>query len=70
MKNITNDLVLLIYKLFKTSNGFDFKNQIQKAVISISNNMVEGFERGSWVNNLYNQLVKVSKLLSGFIKSL
>ena len=100
----SNDLVLLIYKLFKVSNDFGFKSQIQRAVISISNNIAEGFERRSnkefirflyiakgscgevrsmiyiareleyiskeEFNNLYDQLVEISKLLSGLIKSL
>lgn len=43
----SNDLALLIYKLFKENNDFGFKNQIQRAVISISNNIAEGFERKS-----------------------
>ena len=36
-----------IYKRFQLVSDFDFKNQIQRASISISNNIAEGFERGS-----------------------
>jgi four helix bundle protein len=36
-----------IYKWFQSVADFGFKNQIQRASISISNNIAEGFERGS-----------------------
>jgi four helix bundle protein len=36
-----------IYKLLQANVDFGFKNQIQRAAISISNNIAEGFERGS-----------------------
>ncbi|MCX6194448.1 MAG: four helix bundle protein [Cytophagales bacterium] len=36
-----------IYNRFQSVTDFGFKNQIQRASISISNNIAEGFERGS-----------------------
>ena len=36
-----------LYKQFQSITDFGFKNQIQRASISISNNIAEGFERGS-----------------------
>ena len=36
-----------IYKVLQLNVDYGFKNQIQRAVISISNNIAEGFERGS-----------------------
>ncbi|MBP6883571.1 four helix bundle protein [Candidatus Woesebacteria bacterium] len=39
------DLVRLIYKLFKDSKDYSFRDQIQRASISIMNNVAEGFER-------------------------
>ena len=36
-----------IYKLLQGNLDYGFKNQIQRAAISISNNIAEGFERGS-----------------------
>jgi four helix bundle protein len=36
-----------IYTLLQANVDFGFKNQIQRAAISISNNIAEGFERGS-----------------------
>ena len=44
-KAITNTIE--IYKRFHLVSDFGFKNQIQRASISISNNIAEGFERGS-----------------------
>ena len=41
--NVTVEL----YAILNTINDYGFRNQIQKAVISISNNLAEGFERGS-----------------------
>lgn len=34
-----------IYKEFKECKDFSFKNQIERAAVSISNNIAEGFER-------------------------
>lgn len=41
------DLAVDIYRLYDNLNDFGFKNQIQRAVISISNNIAEGFDRMS-----------------------
>ena len=40
-------VALKIYKLLHINVDYGFKNQIQRAVVSISNNIAEGFERGS-----------------------
>ena len=40
-KNLTLD----IYKQFKNCRDFSFKDQMQRATISIMNNIAEGFER-------------------------
>ena len=97
-------LSLLIYELFKNNKDFGFRDQIQRASISIVNNIAEGFERkgnrelrqflfiakGSSAEvrsmlyialeenyitknefeKAYNLSLEVSKLLSGFIKTL
>jgi len=99
-----NVLTLEIYKTFRQNRDFSFKDQIQRASISIMNNIAEGFERkgdrefkrflyiakGSCgelrsmlgvareleylsnkdFENLYNLSLEISRLLSGFIKSL
>ncbi len=97
-------LTIRIYREFKNCKDFEFKNQIQKASVSIMNNIAEGFERkgdkefkyflfiakGSCgevrsmlylalefkylsekqFREYYNLSVEISKLLSGFIKTL
>jgi len=100
----SKDLVLNIYKLFEESNDFAFKNQIQRAAVSVMNNIAEGFERrsnkefryflfvskgsvaevrsmlylardlkkisDSDFDDLYNQTIEISRLLSGLIKKI
>ena len=41
------DYAVVIYKLFKENRDYSFKNQISDAVVSISNNIAEGFDRSS-----------------------
>src|SRR3989344_174401 len=36
-----------VYTKFKTCKDFGFKDQIQRASVSISNNIAEGFEKGT-----------------------
>ena len=98
------ELTLVVYDVFKTCKDFSFKNQIERASVSIMNNIAEGFERrtnkelknflfiakGSTgetrsmldlglelkyitekdFKKMYNLSIEISKLLSGFIKSL
>ncbi len=98
------ELTLAIYEDFKNSKDFGFRDQLQRASVSIMNNIAEGFERrgdkefkyflfiakGSCAEvrsmlylalsleyitkekheNYYNLTVDISRLLSGFIKTL
>ena len=41
------DLTVEIYVIFNSTNDFGFKNQIQRAAVSISNNIAEGFDKMS-----------------------
>ena len=41
------ELTVELYACLEKVNDFGFKNQIQRASLSISNNLAEGFERGS-----------------------
>ena len=100
----SKELNLLIYKNFKSCRDFSFKDQIQRASVSIMNNIAEGYERGGnkefrnflyiakgssaevrsmldlsldlkYINEpefkkAYNLAVEISKILSGFIKTL
>lgn len=97
-------LTVEIYRCFRNIKDFNFKDQILRAVVSICNNIAEGFERqsnkelskflfiakGSCAevrsmlhlalelnyiskddfNKLYNLSQEISKMLSGFIKTL
>jgi four helix bundle protein len=98
------DLTLIVYIVFKNCKDFSFKNQIERASVSIMNNIAEGFERRtnkelknflfiakgsagevrSMLNlglelkyisdkdfkKMYSLTIEVSRLLSGFIKTL
>ncbi|HSI76508.1 MAG TPA: four helix bundle protein [Lunatimonas sp.] len=41
------DLAVEIYTVFQTSKDFGFRDQICRAVVSVSNNIAEGFDRSS-----------------------
>ena len=98
------ELTISIYIEFKNCKDFSFKNQIERASVSIMNNIAEGFERRtnkelknflfiakgsagevrSMLNlglelkyitekgfsKMYDLTIEVSKILSGFIKTL
>lgn len=52
----SQDLTILIYETFKNCRDFSFVDQIKRAVVSISNNIAEGFDRHSkkeFANFLY-----------------
>lgn len=100
----SKELTVRIYKEFSTSRDLGFRDQIQRASVSIMNNIAEGFERkgnkefrnflfiakGSCAEvrsmlhlakdlryaseSLYRELLQkteeISRLLSGFIKTL
>ncbi len=98
------ELTIEVYKNFQSNRDFGFRDQIQRASVSIMNNIAEGFERkgnkefrnflfiskGSSAeirsmlyvahdlrylsqasfNNLLARTEEISRLLSGFIKTL
>lgn len=61
------DLAVSIYKLFRQSKDFGFRDQICKAAVSVSNNIAEGFERSSdadFVRFLYIAVASCSETRS------
>ena len=98
------ELTVIIYKKFEGSKDYSFKDQIQRASVSIMNNIAEGFERQSnkefryflyvakgscaevrsmlylacelnfieekEVDDLISTSIEISKILTGFIKTL
>ena len=64
----SKELSLLIYKEFKNCRDYGFKDQIQRATISIMNNIAEGYERNS--NKEFRNFLFISKGSSGEVRSM
>ena len=61
-------LVLEMYEAFSKCRDFDFRKQIQRAVVSIMNNIAEGFERKS--NKEFIYFLYVAKGSCGEVRSM
>ncbi len=61
-------LSLEIYKIFNSNKDYGFKDQIQRASVSIMNNIAEGFERKS--NKEFIYFLYVSKGSCGEVRSM
>jgi four helix bundle protein len=61
------ELAAEIYRYFEPSRDFTLKNQIQRAAISISSNIAEGYERGS--NKEFVQFLYYAKGSCGEVRS-
>ncbi len=62
------ELATITYFTFKVNRDFSFKDQIERAVVSISNNIAEGFERKS--NKEFNQFLHIAKGSCGEVRSM
>jgi four helix bundle protein len=62
------ELTFKIYNIFGESNDFAFRSQIERASVSIMNNIAEGFERKT--NNEFKQFLYVAKGSSGEVRSM
>lgn len=61
-------LTILIYKTFKGCKDFSFKNQIERASVSIMNNIAEGFERKT--NKELKNFLFIAKGSAGEVRSM
>ena len=62
------ELAILLYKEFTESKDFGFKDQIQRAGISIMNNIAEGYERKT--NNEFKHFLFMAKGSCGEVRSM
>jgi four helix bundle protein len=62
------ELTVEIYRLFLDSKDFGFKDQIQRASVSIMNNIAEGFERKT--NNELKHFLFIAKGSCGEVRSM
>ncbi len=63
-KELTNN----IYKIFKNNRNYSFKDQIQRATISIMNNISEGYERMN--NKEFRNFLSIAKGSVGEVRSM
>ena len=61
-------LAVRIYKSFSESKDFGFKDQIQRASVSVMNNIAEGFERNT--DKEFRYFLFVSKGSCGEVRSM
>jgi len=62
------ELTILIYRVLKNSKDYAFREQIQRASVSIMNNIAEGYERKS--NNEFKQFLFIAKGSCGEVRSM
>lgn len=62
------NLTLSVYKIFRDNRDFGFKDQIQRASVSIMNNIAEGFERGSDAD--FRRFLFIAKASCGEVRSM
>ncbi len=61
-------LVSDIYKIMKNNKDYGFKDQLQRAAISIMNNIAEGFDAGS--DKLFIRYLHCAKASCGEVNSM
>lgn len=62
------DLSTIVYDIFKNNRDYGFRDQIQRAAVSISNNIAEGFERMS--NKELSKFLYIAKGSAGEVRSM
>ena len=64
----SQDLAVVIYQQFAELKDFGFKDQIQRAAVSMSNNIAEGFDRNT--NKEFARFLYIAKASSAEVKSM
>jgi len=64
----SKSLAVFICKILKDNKDYGFKDQMQRAAVSISNNIAEGYERKS--NKEFKQFLYVAKGSCGEVRSM
>jgi four helix bundle protein len=62
------ELTNIVYKIFSKNKDFGFKNQIERAAVSVMNNIAEGFERQT--NKEFKNFLYISKGSCGEVRSM
>ena len=62
------ELAVFIYRIFRANRDYGFRDQIQRAVVSIGNNIAEGFERQS--DKELKQFLFIAKGSCGEVRSM
>ncbi len=62
------EMTTQIYNLFKDNKDYGFKDQIQRASVSVMNNIAEGYERKS--NTEFRQFLYIAKGSCGEVRSM
>lgn len=64
----SQDLSLAVYDAFRGIKDFGFRDQIQRAAVSVMNNIAEGFERKG--NKEFGRFLYISKGSCGEVRSM
>lgn len=64
----SQDWAVSIYAMFKSNKDFGYRNQICNAVVSVSNNIAEGFDRGT--NREFKRFLDISMGSCSEVKSM